>query len=227
MIEIIFNNVLPYIIIAIGFFLLFWFYIKNIQIVIYTKQKNNKLSKLSKLLHKYYNLFFIILFLISLLSFAAIYFLHSYKIEKRFDNAIQSYEQSISNIFYNLSISTNNQTNESIVSSNETSSISVSTMDRISINNNNIMNMCEEDGFDLLKKSFEIGLDLLKASLSETMKNSNDVLTFWFAFLSVIMIVFTFAGILINNNVLEQSKEQLNILKKEIDIKKNEMEKRL
>lgn len=40
------------------------------------------------------------------------------------------------------------------------------------------MNMREGDGFDELKKYFEIGLDLLKASLSETMKNSNDVLTF-------------------------------------------------
>ena len=79
------------------------------------------------------------------------------------------------------------------------------------------MNMIssEGDGFDELKKAFEIGLDLLKASLSETMKNSNDVLTFWFAFLSVIMVVFSFAGYFINNNILEQSKVQLKMVEKE------------
>ncbi|MEI0488992.1 tetratricopeptide repeat protein [Brachyspira pulli] len=81
------------------------------------------------------------------------------------------------------------------------------------------MNMIsdEGDGFDELKKAFEIGLDLLKASLSETMKNSNDVLTFWFAFLSVIMVVFSFAGYFINNNILEQSKYQLKMVEKEAE----------
>ena len=184
-----------------------------------SKQKGSKLLNLSKFLHRYYNIFFIILFIISLLLFRCIYLTHTNNVEKRFDNALKSYEQSLSNIFNNLS--TNNYTNESIVPNISSSC----TRDRISINNNNIMNMSEGDSFDELKKSFEIGLDLLKASLSEIMKNSNDVLTFWFAFLSVIMVVFTFAGILINNNVLEQSKYQLTILKKEIDIKKDEIEK--
>ena len=45
--------------------------------------------------------------------------------------------------------------------------------------------------------------------MAEIMKNSNDLLSFWFAFLSVIMIVFTFAGIFINNNILTESKEKL------------------
>ena len=214
------NNVLSSIMIIIGFLLVFLFYKDNInKIVFYIKPKENKLSKLSKFLHRYYNLFFIILFLISLISFSIIYFYHSKNIEKRFDNSIQSYEKSISNIFNNLSISTNNQTNESIVSNNGTTSSCTSTRDRISINNNNIMNMIssEGDGFDELKKAFEIGLDLLKASLSETMKNSNDVLTFWFAFLSVIMVVFSFAGYFINNNILEQSKYQLKMVEKEAE----------
>lgn len=174
-----------------------------------SKQKGSKLLNLSKFLHRYYNLFFIILFIISLFSFAFIYFYHTNNVEKRFNNALKSYEQSLSNIFNNLSMETNNYTNESIVSNTSLSC----TRDRISINNNNIMNMSEGDSFDELKKSFEIGLDLLKASLSEIMKNSNDVLTFWFAFLSVIMVVFTFAGYFINNNILEQSKAQLDIVK--------------
>ena len=178
-----------------------------------SKQKGSKLLNLSKFLHRYYNLFFIILFIISLFSFAFIYFYHTNNVEKRFDKALKSYEQSLSNIFNNLSMKTNNYTNESIVPNTSSSC----TRERISINNNNIMNMSEGDGFDELKKSFEIGFDLLKASLSEIMKNSNDVLTFWFAFLSVIMVVFTFAGILINNNVLEQSKIQLKFVEKEAD----------
>ena len=212
--EIIFNIIL----VSITFLIVYKCYKTSTTIVLYTVKTKYKLYKI---LHKYYNLFFIILFIISLFSFAFIYFYHTNNVEKRFDNALKSYEQSLSNIFNNLSMETNNYTNESIVPNTSSSC----TRDRISINNNNIMNMSEGDSFDELEKSFEIGLDLLKASLSEIMKNSNDVLTFWFAFLSVIMVVFTFAGILINNNVLEQSKYQLTILKKEIDIKKDEIEK--
>ena len=173
-----------------------------------SKQKGSKLLNLSKFLHRYYNLFFIILFIISLLLFSGVYFTHTNNIEKRFDKALKSYEQSLSNIFNNLSMKTNNYTNESIVPNTSSSC----TRDRISINNNNIMDMSEGDGFDELEKSFEIGFDLLKASLSEIMKNSNDVLTFWFAFLSVIMVVFTFAGYFINNNILAQSKYQLKMV---------------
>lgn len=200
--EIIFNIIL----VSITFLIVYKCYKTSTTIVFYTVKTKYKLYKI---LHKYYNLFFIILFIISLLLFSGVYFTHTKNVEKRFDNALKSYEQSLSNIFNNLS--TNNYTNESIVPNTSSSC----TSDRISINNNNIMNMSEGDGFDKLEKSFEIGLDLLKASLSEIMKNSNDVLTFWFAFLSVIMVVFTFAGILINNNVLEQSKTQLKLVEKE------------
>ncbi|WP_286032707.1 tetratricopeptide repeat protein [Brachyspira pilosicoli] len=61
-----------------------------------------------------------------------------------------------------------------------------------------------------------INLDtkILESSMSEIMKNSNDLLSFWFAFLSVIMIVFTFAGIFINNNILSDSKDNLNDIEK-------------
>lgn len=60
------------------------------------------------------------------------------------------------------------------------------------------------------------------------MKNSNDLLNFWFAFLSVIMIVFTFASIFINNNILSESKENLEYienLKKEMEEFKYEAKK--
>ena len=75
-----------------------------------------------------------------------------------------------------------------------------------------------------------INLDtkILESSMAEIMKNSNDVLSFWFAFLSVIMIVFTFAGIFINNNILSESKENLEYienLKKEMEEFKYESKK--
>ena len=113
-----------------------------------SESKENQVPKESNFLHRYYNIFFIILFIISLLLFSGVYFTHTKNVEKRFDNALKLYEQSLSNIFNNLS--TNNYTNESIVPNTSSSC----TRDRISINNNNIMNMSEGDGFDELKKSF-------------------------------------------------------------------------
>ena len=75
-----------------------------------------------------------------------------------------------------------------------------------------------------------INLDtkILESSMAEIMKNSNDLLNFWFAFLSVIMIVFTFASIFINNNILSESKENLEDierLKKEMSEFKLEAKK--
>ncbi|WP_300366855.1 tetratricopeptide repeat protein [Brachyspira sp.] len=75
-----------------------------------------------------------------------------------------------------------------------------------------------------------INLDtkILESSMAEIMKNSNDVLSFWFAFLSVIMIVFTFAGIFTNNNILSESKgnlEYIEKLKKEMEESKYEAKK--
>ena len=64
-----------------------------------------------------------------------------------------------------------------------------------------------------LKLSFEVGFKMLESSMNEIMKNSNDILQFWFAFLSVIMIVFTIIGFFLNNNILNQAKEQLEIVK--------------
>lgn len=74
-----------------------------------------------------------------------------------------------------------------------------------------------------------INLDtkILESSMAEIMKNSNDLLSFWFAFLSVIMIVFTFSSIFINNNILSESKENLkyiNDLKKDVENYKDKIQ---
>lgn len=130
---------------------------------------------------------FIILFLISIVIFAIMYFLHSKNIENRFNRTLQNYEKSINLIFENAII--NNGSNENIYSAKED-----------------------------LKLSFEVGFKMLESSINEIMKNSNDILQFWFAFLSVIMIVFTLIGFFLNNNILNQAREQLEIIKDKSEI---------
>ena len=127
---------------------------------------------------------FIILFLISIVIFAIVYFLHSKNIENRFNRTLQNYEKSMSIIFDSAIIT--NGSNENIYSAKED-----------------------------LKFSFEVGFKMLESSMNEIMKNSNDILQFWFAFLSVIMIVFTIIGFFLNNNILENAKKQLEIVEKE------------
>ena len=148
------------------------FYNKGVFIMSNENQKdNNKVSIMS----------FIILFLISIVIFAFLYFLHSKNIENRFNRTLQNYEKSINLIFENAII--NNGSNENIYSAKED-----------------------------LKLSFEVGFKMLESSINEIMKNSNDILQFWFAFISVIMIVFTLTNNFINNSIFKQAKENLNDL---------------
>lgn len=137
---------------------------------------------------------FIILFLISIVIFAIMYFLHSKNIENRFNNTLQNYEKSINLIFENAI--TNNGSNENIYSAKED-----------------------------LKLSFEVGFKMLESSMNEIMKNSNDILQFWFAFLSVIMIVFTIIGFFLNNNILDSAKKQLEMVEKEARTSRENIEK--
>ncbi|WP_288300456.1 tetratricopeptide repeat protein [uncultured Brachyspira sp.] len=138
---------------------------------------------------------FIILFLISIIIFAIVYFLHSKNIENRFNRTLQNYEKSMSAIFNNMIITNGN--NENIYTN------SFQTNNEIRFNNK----------IENLKLSFEVGFKMLESSINEIMKNSNDILQFWFAFLSVIMIVFTLIGFFLNNNILNQTTKQLEIVK--------------
>lgn len=137
---------------------------------------------------------FIILFLISIVIFAIMYFLHSKNIENRFNSTLQNYEKSMSIIFDSAIIT--NGSNENIYSAKED-----------------------------LKLSFEVGFKMLESSINEIMKNSNDILQFWFAFLSVIMIVFTIIGFFLNNNILENAKKQLEMVEKEARTSRENIEK--
>ena len=161
------------------------FYNKGVFIMSNENQKdNNKVSIMP----------FIILFLISIVIFAFLYFLHSKNIENRFNRTLQNYEKSINLIFENAI--TNSGSNENTYSAKED-----------------------------LKLSFEVGFKMLESSMNEIMKNSNDILQFWFAFLSVIMIVFTIIGFFLNNNILENAKKQLEMVEKEARTSRENIEK--
>ena len=150
---------------------------------------------------------FIILFLISIVIFAIMYFLHSKNIENRFNRTLQNYEKSMSAIFNNMIIT--NRNNENIYTN------SFQTNNEIRFNNK----------IENLKLSFEVGFKMLESSMNEIMKNSNDILQFWFAFLSVIMIVFTIIGFFLNNNILENAKKQLEMVEKEARTSRENIEK--
>ena len=166
---------------------------------------NNNTNNNSKNNGKYKNntCIMIILFLLALGAFSGIYFLHTKNIESRFNKALENYSLNIQTIISNTTIDKTVITNES--------------ENTITINNEFIIS---EEIANNFKSTFDINTRMLESSMSEIMKNSNDVLSFWFAFLSVIMIVFTFAGIFNNNNILSESKENfkyINDLKKDID----------
>ena len=176
------------------------------------ENKENLLTKFLKAIHEYYIFSFVFLFGLSIIIFGALYFCHSKNIENRFNNTLQNYEKSMSDIFNNI---ITNGINENIYTN------SFQTNSKIIINNNQLQN----DSIEKLKLSFEVGFKMLESSMNEIMKNSNDILQFWFAFLSVIMIVFTLAGSLINNNILTQAKGQLGEFKREAeDINKSMQE---
>ena len=176
------------------------FYNKGVFIMSNENQKDNKenfLTKFLKAIHEYYIFSFIFLFSLSIIIFAIIYICHSKNIENRFNNTLQNYEKSMSAIFNNMVITNGN--NESINT-----------------------NSFQTNSIENLKLSFEVGFKMLESSMNEIMKNSNDILQFWFAFLSVIMIVFTLIGFFLNNNILNQAREQLKMIEKEA---KNETDK--
>lgn len=189
--------------------MLFFIYKKNRKIIIsYGKKINilNIIKSIFRFIHKYYIMSFIILFILSAVAFLLIYFGHSKKIENRFDKTLQNYEKSMSDIFNNI---ITNGINENIYTNS------------FQTNNNQLQN----DSVEKLKLSFEVGFKMLESSMSEIMKNSNDILQFWFAFLSVIMIVFTLIGFFLNNNILDSAKKQLEMVEKEAIISRENIEK--
>lgn len=85
-------------------------------------------------------------------------------------------------------------------------------IDKVMVNNTN----------NTLKNELEILLynnyKLLEDSISNIVKVNMDNITFWFAFLSIIMVVFSILGIVINNGYLSMSKELLLKIEEEAKV---------
>lgn len=143
------------------------------------------------------------LFILSMVVFGALYFIHNLYISYRLDKVMQRYTSPLENIiitkeeYYTNIILTEIESNKFIT------------------NNIILKNSSIED----LEKSFERAIDThtksLQVSMGEVVKTSSDTLNFWFAFISVVMIVFSFAGAFVNNNILKEAKEQLTQVEKE------------
>ncbi len=199
--------------------IMLYFAFKNRKIIISYCEKINILiivKKIFRFIHKYYIMSFIILFILSAISFSLIYFGHSKKIANRFDNALKNYEDTMKNIITNIVII--NETNKYISTNSFQQNIDNTINNKIVINNNSQNNTVE-----YLKMSFEVSFDILKNSITVIMKDSNDILQFWFAFLSLIMIVFTIIGFFLNNNILNQAREQLKMIKREAKEETNKL----
>lgn len=145
----------------------------------------------------------IILFILSMIIFSALYFIHNLYVSYRLENVMQRYASPLENIiiakeeYYTNVILTEIENNKFIT--------------------NNII--LKSSSIEDLEKSFEKAIDThtksLQVSMGEVVKTSSDTLNFWFAFISVIMIVFSFAGAFVNNNILKEAKEQLAQVEKE------------
>ena len=149
-----------------------------------------------------YNLM-IKLFILSMIVFASLYFIHNFFISCKLDKAIKRYSSPLENIiitkeeFYTNVIITEIESNKFIT--------------------NNII--LKSSSIEDLQNTFAEAIDShtknLQISISEIVKSSSDTLNFWLAFISIVMIVFSFAGAFVNNNILNKAKEQLKNVEKE------------
>ena len=155
------------------------------------------MSRLLIFFHKHYILNFSILFIVAILVFRNIYITHNREIEKSLNYSITNYAPSLDNI---IIAKEDYYTNMIIrqISSNKTAT-----------NNIVLKSSSINDLEATLKNVLDNYNKNLQTSLNETIKSSNTVINFWFAFLSVIIIIFTIIGIIINNRIIKTSKKEL------------------
>ena len=167
-------------------------------------ENNNQTSKKEKRNYQMDNYNVMIkLFILSMIVFAALYFAHNLLVSYRLDKAMERYSSPLENIiitkeeFYTNVIITEIESNKFIT--------------------NNII--LKSSSIEDLQNAFAEAIDShtknLQISMSEIVKSSSDTLNFWFAFISVVMIVFSFAGAFVNNNILNEAKAQLKNVEKE------------
>lgn len=177
--------------------------------------KKKYISRLLIFFHKHYILNFSILFIVAILVFRNIYINHNREIEKSLNYSITNYAPSLDNI---IIAKEDYYTNAIIrqISSNKTST-----------NNIVLKSSSINDLEATLKNVLDNYNKNLQTSLNETIKSSNTVINFWFAFLSVIIIIFTLVGIIINNRIIKTSKKRINKFNREYNKKLNTMKKQV
>ncbi|AEM22280.1 TPR domain-containing protein [Brachyspira intermedia PWS/A] len=177
--------------------------------------KKRYISRLFIFFHKHYILNFSILFIVAILVFRNIYINHNREIEKSLNYSITNYAPSLDNI---IIAKEDYYTNTIIrqISSNKTST-----------NNIVLKSSSINDLEATLKNVLDNYNKNLQTSLNETIKSSNTVINFWFAFLSVIIIIFTLVGIIINNRIIKTSKKRINKFNREYNKKLNTMKKQV
>lgn len=177
--------------------------------------KKKYISRLLIFFHKHYILNFSILFIITILVFRNIYITHNREIEKSLNYSITNYAPSLDNI---IVAKEDYYTNMIIrqISSNKTAT-----------NNIVLKSSSINDLEATLKNVLDNYNKNLQTSLNETIKSSNTVINFWFAFLSVIIIIFTLVGIIINNRIIKTSKKRINKFNREYNKKLNTMKKQV
>ena len=68
-----------------------------------------------------------------------------------------------------------------------------------------------------LEEAFKPNIDLLRETLKDSKDFSINTVTFWLAFLSLIMIIFTILGIYANNKIMESNQKQSELIIKDLE----------
>lgn len=74
-----------------------------------------------------------------------------------------------------------------------------------------------------LEEAFKPNIDLLRETLKDSKDFSINRVTFWLAFLSLIMIIFTILGIYANNKIMESNQRQSELIINETELKSKEI----
>lgn len=74
-----------------------------------------------------------------------------------------------------------------------------------------------------LEEAFKPNIDLLRETLKDSKDFSINTVTFWLAFLSLIMIIFTILGIYANNKIMESNQRQSELIINETELKSKEI----
>ncbi len=112
-----------------------------------------------------------------------------------------------------------------MVEINEIANITIDIESILTVTNENIENQkilidnILSDNLDEIEESINNNMEkqysLMREYINQVVINNTNTTTFWLAFLSVIMVVFTILGLTINNNVLKQAEKDIAAVKQE------------